>query len=61
MTDAETEATAELLKRMQQRIPLGRLGTPEEIAKVAVFLASDAASYVSGAIIPMDGAQAAVI
>ena len=54
-------AEAELLKRMQQRIPLGRLGTPEEIAKVAVFLASDAASYVSGAIIPMDGAQAAVI
>jgi len=54
-------AEAELMSRMQQRIPLGRLGTPEEIAKVAVFLASDAASYVSGAIIPMDGAQAAVI
>jgi len=54
-------AEAELLKRMQQRIPLGRLGTPEEIAQVAVFLASDAASYVSGAIIPMDGAQASVI
>jgi NAD(P)-dependent dehydrogenase (short-subunit alcohol dehydrogenase family) len=54
-------AEAELLTRMQQRIPMGRLGTPEEIARVAVFLASDAASYVSGAIIPMDGAQAAVI
>ena len=52
---------AQLLERMQQRIPLGRLGTPEEIARVALFLASDAASYVSGAIVPMDGAQAAVI
>ena len=50
-----------LLERMQQRIPLGRLGTPEEIASVALFLASDAASYVSGAIIPMDGAQSSVI
>ncbi|MEO8486681.1 MAG: SDR family oxidoreductase [Betaproteobacteria bacterium] len=52
---------SELLARMQQRIPLGRLGTPEEIARVAVFLASDAASYVSGAIVPMDGASSAVI
>jgi NAD(P)-dependent dehydrogenase (short-subunit alcohol dehydrogenase family) len=54
-------AAAELLARMQQRIPLGRLATPEEIARVAVFLASDAASYVSGAIVPMDGASNAVI
>jgi len=54
-------AEAELLTRLQQRIPMGRLGRPEEVAKVAVFLASDAASYVTGAIIPMDGAQAAVI
>ena len=51
----------ELLKRMTQRIPLGRLGTPEEVARVAVFLASDAASYVSGAIVPMDGASTPVI
>jgi len=51
----------ELLKRMTQRIPLGRLGTPEEVARVAVFLASDAASYVSGAIVPMDGASNPVI
>jgi NAD(P)-dependent dehydrogenase (short-subunit alcohol dehydrogenase family) len=52
---------AELLERMQQRIPLGRLGTPEEVARVALFLASDAASYVSGAIVPMDGASNPVI
>jgi len=45
----------ELLQRMQARIPLGRLGTPDEVARVAVFLASAAASYVTGAIVPMDG------
>ena len=46
---------AELLERMQAKIPLGRLGTPEEVAKVTLFLASDHASYVTGAILPMDG------
>jgi NAD(P)-dependent dehydrogenase (short-subunit alcohol dehydrogenase family) len=42
------------------RIPMGRMGEPEEVAAVALFLASDAASYVSGAIIPMDGCAASV-
>ena len=54
-------AADEVLARMRQRIPLGRLGTPEEVARVAVFLASDAASYVSGAIVPMDGVSTPVI
>ena len=36
-------------------IPLGRLGTPEEVAAVAVFLASDAASYITGQIIAPNG------
>lgn len=52
---------ADLLARQQAKIPLRRLGTPEEIARVALFLASDAASYVTGAIIPMDGGSGAVI
>ena len=37
------------------RIPLGRLGTPEEVAKVCLFLASDLASYVTGAVIDVNG------
>ena len=51
----------ETLKRNQARIPLGRYGRPEEVAAVALFLASEPASYVTGAIIPMDGAAVPVI
>jgi NAD(P)-dependent dehydrogenase (short-subunit alcohol dehydrogenase family) len=54
-------AEAELLKRQEAKIPLGRLGTPEEVARVALFLASEQASYVTGAIVPMDGGANAVI
>jgi len=39
----------------QGRVPLRRYATGEEIADVALFLASDKASYVTGANIPMDG------
>lgn len=51
----------ELLDQQQAKIPLRRLGKPEEIAQVALFLASDEASYVTGAIVPMDGGAGAVI
>ena len=51
----------DLLERQQARIPLRRFGTPEEVAEVVLFLASPHASYVTGAIIPMDGGAAAVI
>jgi len=38
-----------------EHIPLGRFGAPKEVAQVACFLASDAASYVTGTVIPVDG------
>ena len=63
--DVESRMTgvsaSELLARAQAKLPLQRLATPEEIAKVALFLASDDASYVTGALIPMDGGSASVI
>jgi NAD(P)-dependent dehydrogenase (short-subunit alcohol dehydrogenase family) len=51
----------EVLAGQIAQIPLGRMAEPEEIASVALFLASPAASYVTGAVIPMDGGAASVI
>jgi NAD(P)-dependent dehydrogenase (short-subunit alcohol dehydrogenase family) len=58
-----TEAKLGLVKTgwdFMQRLPLGRFGQPEEVAGVALFLASDLASYVHGAAIPVDGGFLAV-
>jgi NAD(P)-dependent dehydrogenase (short-subunit alcohol dehydrogenase family) len=40
---------------LEQRVPIGRIGQPRECAAVLVFLASDAASYISGVVLPVDG------
>jgi len=55
----DTDMTAELSEDRKNEIvgnvPLGRYATPEEVADVAVFLASKAAGYITGAVIPVDG------
>jgi 3-oxoacyl-[acyl-carrier protein] reductase len=45
----------EVLSGMKDKVPLKRLGTPEEIAGVYAFLASDEAAYINGAVISIDG------
>jgi 3-oxoacyl-[acyl-carrier protein] reductase len=45
----------DVIKDMSKDIPLGRLGTPEEYANVILFLASNLATYINGASIPIDG------
>jgi len=56
-TDINKDDLADPKKReyMEKRIPLGRLGRPEDIAKVVVFLASDLAGYVTGSSVLTDG------
>lgn len=51
----------EALRRSQDRIGMGRMAEPEEIAHVVAFLASDKASYVSGTTVTMDGVQYPII
>jgi len=45
----------EVLEMFRPMVPMGRLAQPEEIANVAVFLASDASSYITGQTIIADG------
>jgi NAD(P)-dependent dehydrogenase (short-subunit alcohol dehydrogenase family) len=47
-------------KRFLAAIPLGRLGTPEDVAALALFLASDESSFLSGAALPLDGGRDAL-
>ena len=51
----------EALKRATARVPLGRLAEPDEIAAAVAFLASDRASYITGAIVAMDGAAMPIV
>lgn len=55
-TDMVAALPKEMVDRISAPIPLGRIGEPEEVANVFLFLASDLASYVTGAVVSVDGA-----
>jgi NAD(P)-dependent dehydrogenase (short-subunit alcohol dehydrogenase family) len=55
--EISVKLTQEGVDAMAAHIPLGRMGDPEDVAAAALFLASDAARYVSGLVIPVDGAM----
>ena len=63
----ETPATAGMLadeasrKNTEKLIPMGRVGKPEELANAILFLASDEASYITGASLPVDGGRSSVL
>ena len=63
----ETPATAGMLSDAASRqnteklIPMGRVGQPDELANAILFLASDEASYITGAALPVDGGRSAVL
>lgn len=52
---------AELLAQRERAMPMGRICTPQEVADVVVFLASARASYVSGAVLSLDGAATPMV
>lgn len=57
MTDMVKALPEQVIQPMMQAIPLKRVGLPEDIANAFLFLASDQASYITGAILPVDGAM----
>lgn len=58
-SERDAPVTDAMLQKLAESVPLGRLAQPEEIARVVLFLASDAASYMTGALVPVDAGYSA--
>lgn len=56
-TDQHRDINAERRRSLDASLPMGRFGRPEEVADVILWLLSDAASYVSGTVVPVHGAR----
>lgn len=54
-TDMVANLPEAMIKPLVARIPIGRVGEPDEVADAFLFLASDMASYITGAVLPVDG------
>ena len=54
-TDMLDALPAEILPQLAQETPMGRLGTPEDIAHAVAFLASDKADFITGQVLTCDG------
>jgi 3-oxoacyl-[acyl-carrier protein] reductase len=52
-----SERSADYIDMMVRSVPLGRLGTPEDVANAVLFLASDEAAFITGTTIVVDGGQ----
>nr|WP_281059189.1 SDR family oxidoreductase [Mesorhizobium sp. M7A.F.Ca.CA.002.07.1.1] len=59
ITDAPAEAKAELKAYVERSYPLGRIGRPDDLAGIAVYLASDEAAWTSGGVFSVDGGYTA--
>ena len=55
LTDMVKTLGSETLALLEEQTPIGRLGTPEDIARLASFLAGDGASFVTGQVVAADG------
>ena len=57
--EVESDDLDDYLEQLADESPNGRIGTPEEVAALVLFLASDAATHITGTAIPIDGGASA--
>ncbi len=58
-TDMTAALSDDTRKKMEEQIPAGRIGTPQDVAKAVAFLASDDAAYITGQVLGVDGGMGA--